>query len=368
MKTLDRYITGIFLKHLITAICAMSILFTFQAMFPDLYDPRYPIQQIFTYHGMNFPQVIIQMTPPAVLLATLLTLSGLNRTQELIACYSIGLSLKQLLRWTAISIGITSCLALIVEDRILPPLFKMRTNYYWKIMKKKPDFFLDIKRQKIWYRSKNMIYNLQYFDAPSQTIHGMSIYTFDENFNLIQSIEAERAQYIDQVWKLKNGNTTTFSVETLFPITQNFQEKMILIDETPQHFQEISKEANGLKLIELYEYIQKIRQTGEDTKPYEVHFHSRINLSFISIVMFFLAIPFSLTQKRSGGVAKDLGVCLLITFFYWIIYSIGLSLGTNGSLEPWLAAWLPSLIFMTLAIFFMMKKSNRFGAILRQFE
>jgi lipopolysaccharide export system permease protein len=103
-------------------------------------------------------------------------------------------------------------------------------------------------------------------------------------------------------------------------------------------------------LKELYRYIERTRQTGIDTKSYEVKFHSRISLSFIPIVMCILGVPFSTRSRREGGFAKDLGLCLAFTFFYWLFYSVGLSLGTNGALPPWLAAWLPSTIFAVVAV------------------
>src|SRR6478736_3324585 len=97
MKTLDRYIAGIFIRNLAMAVIGMSALFLFQSMFTDLYDHNFPTQQILIYHFMNLPQISVQMAPPAVLLATVLTLSGLSRTHELIACYAIGFGLKRLM-------------------------------------------------------------------------------------------------------------------------------------------------------------------------------------------------------------------------------------------------------------------------------
>ncbi|MEO5971374.1 MAG: LPS export ABC transporter permease LptG [Bdellovibrionia bacterium] len=357
MRILDRYIIGIFVKHLIVAILAMSILFLFQSMFSDLYDHNNPINQVIYYHWLNIPQIAVQMCPPAVLLATVLTLSGLSRTHEIVACYSIGVGLRRLM---ALILGVVltvSCLLLVIQDRILPPVFKKRTNFYWREMQKRPDFFVDIKRDKVWYRSKNMIYNLQLFDMNSKTIHGMALYTFDDDFNLLQVVNAERAEYMEGKWKLENGIVTMFSKDSPFPMSQNFTEKEVVIAETPKDFQEIEKEVDGLRSNELHQYIERMKKAGADTKSYAVKYHARFSMSFIPIVMCFLAIPFSLTKRREGGAAKDLGLCLVLTFFYWLFYSVGLSLGTNGALPPWLAAWLPSSIFVVLAATLIARKS-----------
>ncbi len=357
MKTLDRYIAGIFLLNTLLAAVGMSCLFLFQSMFGDLYDHNHTFEQILIYHLMNFPLIVVQMCPPAVLLATVLTLSGLSRTHELIACYAIGFGLRRIMTVILAVVLLVSLTVVMMEDRILPPVFRIRTTYYWREMQKHADFFLDIKRDKIWYRSKNMIYNLQRFDSLSKTIYGMSIYTFDDHFNLIQVINAEKAEFQGKIWKLMKGTVSLIAPDQLFPMTKDFVEKEISISESPKDFQEIEKEVDGLSFRELSHYIQRMKEAGADTKHYEVKYHSRLSLSFIPIVMCFLAVPFSVRSRREGGMARDLGLCLVVTFFYWLFYSVGLSLGTNGALPPWLAAWLPSLFFVVLAAMLIARKS-----------
>ncbi len=358
MKTLDRYIAGIFIKNFLVAILALAGLFLFQEVLGDLLDHQYPGNQILVYHLLNLPNITVQMMPPAVLLATVFTLSGLARTNELVAAYSIGVGLKRIVTLVVTIVFMISCLIIVLEDRILPLTFKKRMTYEMRVMKKKQDFFLDIKQDKIWYRSKNLIYNLRLFDAATQTIHGMAVYTFDESFNLVQVVEAERAEFTKTGWRLMKGTVTVFSPESTFPLTQKFKEKELIISETPRDFQEIEKEVDGLRLKELHHYIERTKNAGADTKNYEVKFHSKISLSFIPIVMCFLGVPFSVRSRREGGLAKDLGLCLGITFFYWLFYSVGLSLGTNGALPPWLAAWLPSTIFAALAVTLIARRTS----------
>lgn len=349
MKTLDRYLAILFIKSFVLAVIGMVSLYLFQALLGDLIERSYPSNQIIIFHLMHIPQILVQMMPPSILLATVLTLSGLARNNELIACYSIGMGLGRLMALVLSIVFIISCLILVLQDRILPPTYRKRQAYYYQEMEKKVDFYLDVKQDKIWYRSKNLIYNLQLFDARSNTIKGMSVYTFDDGFNLIQVVDAERAEYTPKGWRLMEGTVTVFSDQDPFPLTRKFKEKELMITETPRDFQEIEKEVDGLRLKELWRYVQRMKAAGADTKSYEVKFHSKISLSFIPLVMCILGVPFSVRGRREGGMAKDLGLCLGITFFYWLFYSIGLSLGTNGALPPWLAAWLPSTIFAVLA-------------------
>ena len=348
MKVLARYISSIFLKNFLLAIVALSLLFFFQAVMGQLFNDNYPTEQVLIYNLLNLAQYTVQMTPPAVLLATVVTLSTLSRSNELVACYSIGIGLRQVMTIILSIVFMVCCLMLVMQDRVLPPFFRKQTTYFWREMKKRPDFFLDLKQDKIWYRSKNLIYNLRSFDVKSNTIHGMAVYVFDEQFNLVEVIDAKEASFA-KGWTLKDGTVTVFSPPDDFPLTSKFVTKELAIGETPKDFREIEKEVDALRLKELSRYIARIKETGTETRGFLVKLHSKISLSFIPLVMCILAIPFSTRSRREEGMGRDLGLCILITFFYWIFYSMSLSLGSKGSIPPILAAWLPSLVFSGIA-------------------
>jgi lipopolysaccharide export system permease protein len=358
MRTIDRYIAGTFLRNFLVSALALTVLYVFQALLGELLSHEFPAHQVIVHNLLQVPQIFVQMSPPAILLATVLTLSGMNRSNELVACYCVGVGLTRIVSVIVSLSFILACLSLVMQDRILPPFFKKRTTYYWREMKKKPDFFLDIKQNKIWYRSKNVIYNLRTFDIAKKQIIGMAVYTFDEDFNLRQVIDAEKADYTPSGWKLRNGTVTVFQKDDPFPLNQKFEEKELLIAEKPVDFEEIEKEVDGLRIKELWKYIAKIKEAGGETKVYEVKLHSRFSLSFIPMVMCLLGVPFSTRSRREGGMAKDLALCLAITFFYWLFYSVGLSLGQNGALPPWLGAWLPSAVFGALAIWLILRKQS----------
>lgn len=350
MKTLDRYIVVFFLKNLATAALGLTIIYLFQQVTTMLVDDSFPMRQVLAFNFFQIPAVFVQMVPPAVLIGTVLTLSGLNRSNELTATYSIGIGIKHVMTLLLIFVFAVCAGTLFLQDSVLPMMFRKRTNYYWREMKKQTDFYLDVKQNKIWYRSKNLIYNLKAFDTKSAQILGMTVYSFDDDFNLVQTVDAEKARFTPQGWKLLNGSVTQFVADNPFPINQKFNELRLQIAETPKDFQEIEKEVDGLRLAELKSYIERNANAGLDVKSFLVKYYSRFSLSFIPLVMCILAVPFSVRGQREGGLAKDMGVCLAITFFYWLFYSVGLSLGSNGALPPVVAAWAPTLIFAVFAL------------------
>ena len=79
-------------------------------------------------------------------------------------------------------------------------------------------------------------------------------------------------------------------------------------------------------------------------------FDGRLAAPWTCLVVVFIAIPFSAAPGRRNlffGVAGSIFIC----FAFFILQQVGLALGMNGYMPPWLAAWLPNLFFAALGIF-----------------
>ena len=241
------------------------------------------------------------------------------------------------------------CLSLVMQDRILPSFYEKKNVFYWREIKKRQDFFLDVRQDKIWYRSGNLIYHLRTFDPKLEKIIGIGVYVFSDDFNLKEFLEADDASYNGTSWELTHGKSTRFDEKTGFPLTSTFEKRDLTIRESPKDFQMIEKEVDRLRIKDLIRFININKKSGIDSRQIETKLHSRFSLSFIPLIMCLLAVPFSVSLAREGRLGKDLLIAFTITFFYWLAFSVSLSLGQNGQISPLLAAWSPSIIFGLLA-------------------
>jgi lipopolysaccharide export system permease protein len=67
-----------------------------------------------------------------------------------------------------------------------------------------------------------------------------------------------------------------------------------------------------------------------------------------------IALPFGALSGRRNvfvGVASS----IFIFFAFFFLSQLGLTLGTAQVLPPWLAAWLPNLVFGGAALLFVMR-------------
>ncbi len=351
MKLLDRLVLSEFVRNFLMAISVLTFIFFISDLLRGVWDAEVSTAKLLKYTVMELPQIFCQMVPPASMLGTMITLSLLNRRNELTAIHAAGISIGHVSFLIFGAIFISCCVTLVTYDRIVPPLNKQRMIYMWKEIKGRKDFSLDIKTSKIWYRSKNYIYNLRVFDKKKNLIEGIGIYLFDQNFKLQQHIEAEKASFSPTGdWNLKNGMLTVFTDEDPFPYSKRFIEKNIKLPESPKDFMEIEKQVETLRIKELWGFIKRNKNAGIDTKEYEVDFHQRLAISFIPLIMGLLAVPFSIRPKRQGGFGKDLSIGLGFVFSYWLIFTFSMSMGKAGTIAPALSVWAPSLLFLFIAI------------------
>jgi lipopolysaccharide export system permease protein len=71
---------------------------------------------------------------------------------------------------------------------------------------------------------------------------------------------------------------------------------------------------------------------------------ARLAAPWTCVVVALIAIPFGVSPERRNlfyGVAGSIG----LAFVYFVVQRVGFALGQKGSVEPWLAAWLPNLVF-----------------------
>jgi len=77
--------------------------------------------------------------------------------------------------------------------------------------------------------------------------------------------------------------------------------------------------------------------------------YGRLAAPWTCLVVVLIAIPFGAASGRRNlffGVAGSIFIC----FTFFVLQQVGLALGLGGRMPPWLAAWLPNLLFGTAGL------------------
>jgi len=354
MQLIDRYILKLFLSYLAAGVLVFVTLFlTVDVLSFAVRHADAGTASLFKYYSYHTPTIIYQLMPVACLMATLFTLSTLNRTNELMALFSVGMSLRRITTPILISVVLVSVISFALGDQLLPRLIQKRNYVEYVEIKKRPGLYSTVKTNKIWFRTENILFNIKTLNPETATAQGITLYYFDPNWDLTQLIAANQVEMKGSLWELKNGLVTLFAAESSFPLTKSFKEKTITMNEDLRDIQNTSNNSDLMSVQELGRFIARNKEAGLDTLRYEVDYHAKFGFSFAAIVMSLVGIPFSVGGTRSGGAFKNVGICLLLAFLYWVAYSSSLTLGVHAVLPPVLAAWGPNLLVSFAALFFM---------------
>jgi len=76
----------------------------------------------------------------------------------------------------------------------------------------------------------------------------------------------------------------------------------------------------------------------------ETKWHYCLAMPWTCLVVVLIAIPFGAASGRRN-IFVAVAASIFIVFAYFILRELSLALGASNYLEPWLAAWLPNLLF-----------------------
>lgn len=346
MTILSRYIVTSFLKLMglcLSSFIAIYLVIDFLEKIGKFTRAHGMLHHILLYFVYKIPEIANQVTPLAVLMATLLTLGMLSRHSEITAMRCCGVSLVRITLPLLVTAFVISILSFIVADFIVASS-SAKTVYIQEVLieKKSPSIFF--RKQNIWYREDNALLQAHHFIPASLTLKGITIWRMSPGMIPAQRIDAESGKFNGSAWQLKsvvirdivNGSVTTTEERKILalPLHLGINDLKLL-----------EKEADTMGFFALIRYCEKLRKGGYDQTRYIAQMHSRISLPFASLVMAFLGIPFALRGGRTSGIAMGIGISLGIGFSYFVINAVLLSFGQGGALPPLVSAWAANFIY-----------------------
>ncbi len=346
MNIISRHITAEIIKYFILILIGVVMIYLVVDFFEKLdnfVDAQLPGPRIAIFFLLNVPFVIYQITPLAVLLAVLVVLGLMNKHSEIIALRAGGVSRFMILK-PVITVGLVLSLALFLFADLMVPVTMERANKIWlgEVRKKE---LVTTRRNNIWLRGRQQLTKIKLFQPERKTIHGVTIYQFDEQFRLISRLDAKKGVYQNDHWQLK-----TIMHQERKPgvneFTTTFLKKMDAnIDIDLEDFQQVMKQPLEMRFAELSNYINDLESQGYDASVNRVDLHAKIAFPLVCLILTMVGAGLVLRPGDKEGLPIKIAVGLGIAFLYWILHSFFVSLGYGGVLFPILAAWMTNIIF-----------------------
>lgn len=350
---LDRYLAQGFLRiFVISLICIASIYLVvdFFDRVSTFVDSGASLGTILRYFVYKAPGSISRVIGFATLFSALFCLGMLTRTQEITAMRSNGISVQRIALPLLILSSLISVFAFLWNEALVPAFaHQAQTILKTEIKNKQPKSLFGT--ADIWMRGEGSFINIDNFDSATSTLQGITVFLLNRDLSLRGLVEIPSARWTGRGWQanaitewhfLPDGKVVNQKVDAVAPP----------IAETPEDLKLLARDADEFTFFDLKKQIFDMKSKGIDTAPYEVDLQFKLAFPLISPLMILIAIPFALRRQMSGSMALSFGVAMLIGFGYWVVSAFCISLGHNGALPPWAAAWIPNSIFVLIGLFF----------------
>ena len=320
------------------------------------------LRDIVIYYLCLLPSSIEFIAPISLLLAVLYSLSQLTKNNEVTAMRASGISIYRImLPFVMISFFI-SIFVLLINETIAP------SSAYWtqqfiRYQKSQQTIKMDIAKNLAYNNEmSNRIWLMEEFNTRTYTMKNVTVTQEREDGSSKTKLQAVEGYCLDGRWWFSDVAIQEYDPKGN-PIPQKDNQGRIIgstryvrqiemgeWDEQPREFMNEIKDPAFLSSLELIHFLDSHQFLSEETTSrIKVDLHNALAMPWTCIIVTLIGIPFGVHTGRRGAF---LGVALSIALFFgfYFLIPLGIWLGKQQIILPWIAGWLPNLLFLSISI------------------
>lgn len=302
---------------------------------------------------LNSPQVLNQVLPLVVLLATIAFFIALARTSELIATRASGRSaLGALLAPVAIIIILG-----VLATTTLNPIVAATSKRYKELVQTYRSggvSALSISSEGLWLRQGTadgqMVIRAFRSNPDGSVLFEVTILEYNRDGEPVRRTQAESASLESGEWVLRGVKTWPLARGTNSEANARVSTELVLPSTlTVAQIREGFGHPSTVSIWQLNTFIAELDRAGFSSLQHRVWLQSELARPLFLIAMVLVAAAFTMRHTRFGGTGLAVLAAILMGFALYFIRTFALILGENGQLPVYLAAWAPPIASILLA-------------------
>jgi lipopolysaccharide export system permease protein len=366
MRLLDRYLLRELLAPLGYCLSGFLIFWLAFLVFSEMDEFQrqgLTAGEIAAYLFLTLPKTLGYVVPLGLLLAMLYSLTHHARHHELTAIRCAGVSLWRLLA-PYLAVGAACGLALFMVNEVLMPhsldeadqlLTRRQRQGEGEQAWQRHVVFLDFTGGRT-----NVVGPFDFHLETGQMRKARLIWHAADGSRL--ELAAERGVFTNGHWQFFQVQQNFYAPGQPIPTERRLTNTLALPELTasPARIRSEIKVSSlsdlraargmSLSLREIYEYRRWHPERGRDAQL-DTKWHTRLAAPVTCLVVVLMAVPFAARSGRRNvfvGVASS----VFLAFAYFLVQRFAEALGLSGRLAPWLAGWLPNLMFGLAGLWF----------------
>ncbi len=352
LKITDWYILKKFLGTFVLVlvlIMSIAVVFDVSEKIEDFVTKDAPLKEIVFDYYLNFVLYFGNLfSALIVFISTILFTSQMANRTEIVAILTGGMSFRRMLLPYFIGAGIVASGSYVLNHYLIPRTNDVRLEFDSKYIHTfQRTSYRNIHRQIL---PGEMVF-MESFNIKRGTGYRFTYERFD-NQVLQVKIASDFIRYdtLSGGWKLDN-----YVIRHIDDIGVERLERGKRLDTTfafqPEDLAPSVYNIETLTTPELKELIAAERlRGGESITGFLIGYHSRTSWPGATFVLVLVAVSLS-SRKKRGGLGLNIALGLIVCVIYIFFMQISTTFATSGNLSPWLAVWLPNILFTGLAIY-----------------
>jgi len=333
-------------------LVSLGLFFIFIGQLEDVGRGDYSLLHVVEYVALRVPGKIVEFMPLAVLLGTILSLGSLAGNSEIIAMQAAGISVSQLLRAVLQAAVILALLSFLLADWVVPISETNAREIRSSAISATPAL---LGKKGLWVKDDNQILYIKQL-LPNGVARSVEIYALDEKGSLASAIIAKSAIPSAEQWLLKQVKQTIIDDQSVH--TTTYDEMIYPGNISYQLLEALMIEPRQMSSSDLYSYLTFLEENKLDTANVELTFWQKAIAPFTVLIMCVLGLPFVLGSQRQANTGQRLMLGILLGLTYVVADRLLIQLGSQININPFINAVSPSLLFLILAVYLLIKKQS----------
>ena len=348
MRMIARYINARLAFGWLLVFLIMTALFSFLELvgqLDDIGEGSYQLKDAFMYVAYTFPGRVLELAAVSSLVGGIIGLGTLANTDELLAMRSCGFSVFRIARVLLGAGSVIMLGALVLTQYVVPPL-EQKAKVNRELALSGEGSLLSTGG--FWTRdSRNRFINVR-SSTSGVGLADVSVYGFDDQGKPTSYVgAAETIIGKDGQWIGLDARRIKFEDQQITDQLDPYLTLDVYLSTRQIDILRITPEM--LPLDKLYQYIQVLRERGQNTDQFVLALWQKTTLPLKVGAMMFFSLPFvfGVAREVNHGRRVTLGAIIGISYYYFdqALGYTGLILG----IHPALATLLPLAIIILIA-------------------
>lgn len=307
--------------------------------------------------GLELPSRFYELFPISVLIGTIYAMARLAQSSEFTILRTGGLGPGRALS-LLLNLGLLMAALTFLTGEFIAPLGELQASR----MRASGDGQTTVGEAGAWLKERrhlpdgDRVFSINVQGTDSQgDLHGIRIFEHDDDGRLLRRIEAASGhagrEGEQSVWQLRKARETVWPLDEQQPVITRSLESLnwnTTLDDSV--VAAATSPIGSMSTLELWRYSQHLTLQEQTSQRYELQFWKRAIYPFACIVMMALALPFAYLHARAGGISLKVFGGIMLGISFVLLNNVVGHLTLLRDWTPWLAASVPSLIYLALSL------------------